>query len=192
LTAGRTIGFIGSFYAYEGLALLVEAAPMIRDQYDDLKILLVGGGVEADRLRESVRRKGLDDTVIFTGRVPHDQVARYYNLIDILIYPRLSMRLTELVTPLKPLEAMAQERLVVASDVGGHREMIDHDRTGILFRPDDAEDLGTAVNRLLKETDRWPTLRQCGREFVEKERNWEASVSRYRDVYQGCIGAFVS
>ena len=51
-----------------------------------------------------------------------------------LVYPRLSMRLTELVTPLKPLEAMAQGRLVLASDVGGHRELIRDGETGTLFK----------------------------------------------------------
>ena len=79
--------------------------------------------------------------VIFTGRVPHKDVNRYYDLIDILAYPRHPMRLTELVTPLKPLEAMAQGQLFVASDVGGHKELIEHDKTGILFKAGDREAL---------------------------------------------------
>jgi glycogen(starch) synthase len=72
----------------------------------------------------------MQESVIFTGRVPHTEVQRYYELIDVLAYPRLPMRLTELVTPLKPLEAMAQGRMLVASDVGGHRELIRHGETG--------------------------------------------------------------
>ena len=67
--------------------------------------------------------------------MPHAEVQRYYDLIDVLVYPRRSMRLTELVTPLKPLEAMAQGRMFVASDVGGHRELIRDGETGLLFRP---------------------------------------------------------
>src|SRR5262249_13230769 len=57
-------------------------------------------------------------------RVRHEEIPRYYDLADVSVFPRVSVRLTELVTPLKPLEAMAQERIVVASSVGGHRELI--------------------------------------------------------------------
>ncbi len=119
---------------------------------------------------------------MFTGRVPHDEVQRYYDIVDVLAYPRHSMRLTELVTPLKPLEAMAQGRLLVASDVGGHRELIRDGETGMLFRAGDAASLAGAIVRLLAERERWPQLREQGRRFVEHERNWAASVARYRDV----------
>src|SRR5690606_16260492 len=119
------LGFVGSFYHYEGLHLLIEAMPQVLAQRPDVRVLLVGGGFQDEALRAQVRSLGLMDKVRFTGRVPHDEVDRYYDLIDVLVYPRLSMRLTELVTPLKPLEAMAQGRLVLGSDVGGHREMMD-------------------------------------------------------------------
>ncbi len=76
--------------------------------------------------------------MIFTGRVPHGDVQRYYDLIDVLAYPRHRMRLTDLVTPLKPLEAMAQGRMFVASDVGGHRELVRDGETGFLFPAGDA------------------------------------------------------
>ncbi len=101
----------------------------------------------------------MEDKVIFVGRVPHDQVQRYYDLIDVLVYPRLRMRLTDLVTPLKPLEAMAQGRLVVASDVGGHQELIQDNKTGILFKADDADALSSKVLELLAQPDIWPALR---------------------------------
>jgi glycosyltransferase involved in cell wall biosynthesis len=125
--------------------------------------------------------------VVFTGRVPHDEVQRYYDLIDVLVYPRLSMRLTELVTPLKPLEAMAQGRLVVASNVGGHRELVRDGETGMLFRAGDERALAEAVGRLLGERQRWPALRAQARRFVEAERNWPASVARYRAVYENVL-----
>ena len=126
---------------------------------------------------------------MFTGRVPHDDVQRYYSIVDVLAYPRLPMRLTELVTPLKPLEAMAQGRLFVASDVGGHRELIRDGETGVLFRAGDAAALADAVERLWRERERWPDLRARARRFVEQERTWAASVARYRDVYGSLRGA---
>ena len=107
----------------------------------------------------------------------------YYDLIDVLVYPRLSMRLTELVTPLKPLEAMAQGRLVLASDVGGHRELIRDGETGTLFKAGDPEALAAAVRILLREPARWPRLKTAARRYVETERNWKTSVARYADIY---------
>ena len=94
-----------------------------------------------------------------------------------------AMRLTELVTPLKPLEAMARGRLLVASDVGGHRELIRHGRTGTLFKAGDPEALVSAVLALLREPARWPGLKAAARLFVETERNWKSSVARYEDIY---------
>ena len=93
------------------------------------------------------------------------------------------MRLTELVTPLKPLEAMAQGRVLVASDVGGHKELIRHGKTGLLFKAGSAKALAQAVINLLAAQDTWPVMRQAGRQFVEEERNWTASVANYRSVY---------
>lgn len=121
LTGKTVVGFIGSFYAYEGLDLLLDAMSELRSHRPDVRVLLVGGGPQETNLRNQVDRLGLADYVVFTGRVPHQEVHRYYDLINVLAYPRHPMRLTELVTPLKPLEAMAQGQLFVASDVGGTR-----------------------------------------------------------------------
>ena len=178
------LGFIGSFYAYEGLALLLEAMPGLLQARDDIRLLLVGGGPQAEALKARATELGLEQKVSFVGRVPHDQVHRYYSLVDAFVYPRLPMRLTELVTPLKPLEAMAQGKLVVASDVGGHRELIEDGVTGQLFRAGDAAALRQAVLALLDDRDNWLRRRQAGRRFVEEARNWTASVARYRPVYE--------
>ena len=183
LGGNRVLGFIGSFYAYEGLDLLLRALPMMLTQASDLKVLLVGGGPQDEALRRLVCELDLKERVIFTGRVPHHEVNQYYDLIDILVYPRHPMRLTELVTPLKPLEAMAQGRLMVASDVGGHRELIDNGKTGVMFRAGDATDLAHTVVGLLQRSATWEGMRKHARHFVETNRNWAASVARYRDTY---------
>lgn len=188
LQDSRVIGFIGSFYAYEGLPLLLEALPLILSQRDDVRLLLVGGGPQEKALRQLTDQLGLGNKVIFTGRVSHNEVQRYYSLVDIFVYPRLSMRLTELVTPLKPLEAMAQGRLVVASDVGGHKELIEAGVTGELFPAGDAVGLANAVLRLLDDESRWPQRLAAGRDYVERVRNWRASAERYRPVYAALTG----
>ena len=183
LSGSTVIGFIGSFYAYEGLDLLVEALPLILARSPAVKLLLVGGGPQDAALKAQVADLGLQDKVVFTGRVPHDEVQRYYDLVDVLAYPRHSMRLTELVTPLKPLEAMAQGRLLVASDVGGHKELIRHGETGMLFKAGSAQALTDTIIDLLGQAERWPEIKRAGRQFVENERNWARSVANYRRVY---------
>lgn len=187
LGGGPVLGFIGSFYSYEGLDLLLDATARLKPDHPDLRVVLVGGGFEERRLRARSRELDLDGQVRFTGRVPHEEVPRYYSVMEIMAYPRQSLRLTELVTPLKPLEAMAQHKLVVASDVGGHRELIRDGETGILFEAGSAEALANAIARLLESRDRWPAMRSRGHEYVRSERNWKVSVERYRAVY-GALG----
>jgi PEP-CTERM/exosortase A-associated glycosyltransferase len=191
LQGARLIGFIGSFYAYEGLDILLRAVPALTAGRPDLRILLVGGGPEDARLRQLAKDLNIVDKVVFTGRVPHDQVPLYYDLLDVLVYPRLSMRLTDLVTPLKPLEAMAQGRVLAASDVGGHLELIVDGKTGVLFKADDPASLADKVGTLLDTQTQWPALRAAGREYVESERNWTVSVTRYKNIYGRLTGALV-
>jgi len=189
LQGARLIGFIGSFYAYEGLDILLRAVPALTAERPDLRVLLVGGGPEDARLRQLAKDLNIVDKVVFTGRVPHEQVQMYYDLLDVLVYPRLSMRLTDLVTPLKPLEAMAQGRVLAASDVGGHQELIVDGKTGVLFKADDPQALAVKVGALADAQAEWPALRAAGRQFVESERNWKASVGRYKSIYGRLTGA---
>jgi len=178
------LGFIGSFYAYEGIVDLVRALPTVVQRLPDLRVLLVGGGPCHAEVTALVRELSLENTVIVTGRVPHAEVDRYYSLVDVFCYPRRPMRLTELVTPLKPLEAMAQGRLVLASDVGGHKELIRHGETGLLYRAGDQVALADGIVEMFESRARWPALRDAGRRFVEAERNWPVSVANYAPVYE--------
>jgi len=187
LTGMTVLGFIGSFYAYEGLDLLLQAFPAMLQKRPELRLLLVGGGPQDTALKAQAQALGVADKVVFTGRVPHAEVPRYYDLVDVLAYPRHSMRLTELVTPLKPLEAMAQGRLLVASDVGGHRELIRHGETGWLFKAGSAPALAEAIAQLLERREQWPALRRAGRAFVERERHWAGSVARYAPVFERLV-----
>jgi glycogen synthase len=181
---GKTVlGFLGSFYAYEGLELLLEAFALLKPAHPELHVLLVGGGPEENALRARASSLGIADSVLFTGRIDHAAIDRYYSLVDLLVYPRLRMRLTDLVTPLKPLEAMAQGRIQVASDVGGHRELISDGDTGYLFPAGNARALSETIVRTLAQRDRWPEMRACARRFVEEQRTWKHSVAGYAPLY---------
>jgi len=181
---GKTVlAFFGSFYSYEGLDLLLRSVPNIRRQRPDIAVLLVGGGPEENNLCALAKELELGESVVFPGRVPHEEMKRYYNLADLLVFPRVSVRLTELVTPLKPLEAMAQERIVVASSVGGHRELIRDRETGYLFPPDEPLHLAKGVLAALADRSSWPRIRARAVQFIDSERSWAHSVARYADVY---------
>lgn len=187
LTGKKVLGFLGSFYAYEGLDLLLSALPTLLAQDPDYRLLLVGGGPQEQALKAQIKALQLEHAVVMPGRIPHQQVNAYYSLVDLLVYPRKGMRLTELVTPLKPLEAMAQGKLVLASDVGGHRELISDNVTGWLFRQDDVADLCQRINQIFAEPTRHALIKAQGREFVTTVRNWQQSVANYQHVYPALV-----
>lgn len=183
----RVIGFIGSFYRYEGLDLLVEAFAKLAPRYPDLVLLLLGGEERESDLREQVQRLGLGDRVLLPGRIPHNRVPGVYSMMEALVYPRRSMRLTELVTPLKPLEAMAMGRPVIASNIGGHRELLRDGETGLLFPPGDAASLAQTIGRLLEDKPLRDKLADQGRDSVFQEHSWEKTTSAYTAIYERAL-----
>jgi glycosyltransferase involved in cell wall biosynthesis len=176
-------GFFGSLYRYEGIRWAVEAMAHLRARGNKFNFIVVGHGEEDEAIRGAIRDHNLTDIVRFIGRVPFEQIQRYYAAVDIMVFPRLSVRLTELVTPLKPLEAMSLKKAVLASGVGGHRELIEHEVTGLLFRPGDVEDFCLQAERLVAD----PVLRQrlgdAGREYVLREKDWKVLAQEYQHIY---------
>jgi PEP-CTERM/exosortase A-associated glycosyltransferase len=184
LTNCDVLGFLGSFYAYEGLDLAIAAMPAVLAKNAKARLLLVGGGPQEQNLKQQVTLLGLEGKVIFTGRVPHSEVGKYYSLVDLLVYPRKQMRLTDLVTPLKPLEAMAQGKPVIASDVGGHKELISDNETGFLFKAGDSTELAERLIELLADDIKLNSVLTKGRVYVENVRNWRNSVRNYLPLYK--------
>ena len=187
LCGKSVLGFIGSFYDYEGLDDLIAAMPRLQQLAPSAHLLLVGGGPREKALRVQAETSSAASAISFIGRVPHEEVERYYGLMDMMVYPRKSMRLTELVTPLKPLEAMAQGRIVAASDIGGHRELIADGETGILFPAGDPEKIAEKLAESLVKREEWPELIENARKFIMADRNWSSNISRYNPVYQRLI-----
>ena len=192
LGAGPVVGYIGSFYDYEGLDDLIDAMPALLARRPDARLLLVGGGPMAESLRRRAEASPAAAAIRFVGRVPHHEVDRYYSLCDVMAYPRKASRLTDLVTPLKPLEAMAQGKLVAASAVGGHRELIADGVTGTLFAPDDPAECARVLAGLLDRKGDWPALRAAARAHVAARHDWSGNVRRYRAVYQALLGTAAS
>lgn len=177
------IGFIGSFYRYEGLDLLIKAFARVAMQDNNVMLLLVGGGEMEDELNHLVTTLKLDGRVVIPGRVPHERVPGVYAMIDILAYPRYSMRLTELVTPLKPMEAMAMGKVLVASDVGGHKELIIDGETGVLFKAGDEGALASVLSSLLEDEGRCKAIQEKAITWVAENQTWERTTRVYQDIY---------
>ena len=187
LAGKKVIGFIGSFYRYEGLDLLVKAFARVAKSDPEVVLLLVGGGEMEGELAQLVSGFELGHRVIMPGRIPHDRVPGVYSMIDVLAYPRYSMRLTELVTPLKPLEAMAMGKVLVASDVGGHKELIRHGETGVLFKAGDVGELAVALKDLLTNPQRCEQLQVQGQAWVREHHTWEKTTAVYPEIYAKAI-----
>ena len=181
LHGGSVLGFIGSFYHYEGLSFLLEGMAALRQRFPRARLLLVGGGGEDRALRAQAATLG--DGVVFAGQVPYARVRDFYPLVDVFVCPRRRMRLTELVTPLKPLEAMAMGQPILASDVGGHAELIQHDVTGILFPAESRERFVAEAERLLGDAELRARLGAQARAAVVERRTWPQVVDRYLAVY---------
>ena len=180
-------GFIGSFYEFEGLECLLDAMARLRSRLPDARLVLVGGGEQEAILPKLVEQLGLGDRVIITGRVPHKDVARYYSVMDVLVYPRVRNRTTALTTPLKPLEAMAMGKAVVGSDVGGIHEILDGGRVGLLFEAGNSADLAEKLAAVLSDPALRQRLAEDGREYVLRERAWDQLVLKYESLYQSLV-----
>jgi PEP-CTERM/exosortase A-associated glycosyltransferase len=177
------MGFFGSLYRYEGVAWLIQAAAELRGRGNRFTLLILGRGEEYERVRSLIQELEMQDSALLLGHVPHDQIKRYYSVVDIMVYPRLSARITELVTPLKPLEAMSLGKAVLGSDVGGIRELVKHEANGLLFRPENIEDFCFQAERLLTSPQLRAQVGQTGRETILREKDWNVLGRKYQTIY---------
>jgi len=182
-----TLGFIGTLFPWEGVSWLVEAVSQLYRDGSRFKLLIVGDGAEGSAVRKKIQNNGGGAYVSFLGRVDNKEIERYYSLMDIMVYPRLSSRITELVTPLKPLEAMALSKAVLGSAVGGIRELIEPEISGMLFQPGDIADFCRQASRLLQEPGLRRALGERARQKMIGEKAWEIAVGRYETVYEAAI-----
>ncbi len=177
------IGYVGSFVDYEGLDDLVTACSGLQQAGRDFRLLLVGDGEVFDSLTQQVEASGLQDKTIMTGRVPHELVEDYYSLIDIAPFPRKPWEVCELVSPLKPYEAMALEKAVVVSGTRALREIVTHGENGLVFEKGDVADLTSALEQLLLSHSRRSRLGQDARLWISQERSWDVAGRICGQVY---------
>jgi len=178
------IGYVGSIVQYEGLDDLLRAVALLKERgVRNFAVLIVGDGAVWEDIKTLSSKLGLDGLVTFTGRVPHEAVADYYSLIDLAPFPRKSLPVTEMVSPLKPFEAMAMQKIVVASDVAALEEIIVEGVNGFLFRKDVVQDLADKLERLLEKRGIGPQFNP--RQWVLENRDWKDLCGRLDELYRG-------
>jgi len=181
------VGYIGTLLAYESLEVLFAAAAASGPTAPELRLLVVGDGPARERLVDQSRALGLADRVRFVGRVPHEAIGRYYGLVDLFVLPRLPTRLTDLVTPLKPLEIMARAKPVLASDCGGHREVVVPGENGFLYDARAADGLARALLDLRSRRAELPVIGARARSWVGRHRSWQAVLAPTPALYNRLV-----
>ncbi|MBV9863604.1 MAG: glycosyltransferase [Alphaproteobacteria bacterium] len=181
------IGYVGSIVGYEGLDDLVEACAGLRADGHDFRLLLVGDGAALPALRGAIRAGGLEDRVAAPGRVAFEEVEAYYSLIDICPFPRKPMPICELVSPLKPFEALAMEKAVIVSSVRPLAEIVADRETGLVFRKGEPADLQRALGELLGDAELRRRLGEAGRRWVAANRSWDAAGQSVLALYRELI-----
>jgi glycosyltransferase involved in cell wall biosynthesis len=182
---GKTvIGYVGSLLKYEGLDLLLHAAAQLAKVRDDFRVLIVGSGVEHENLMELSKELGLEDIVNFTGRVPHSEVEEYYSLVDIAPFPRLPIPVCEMVSPLKPFEAMAMEKACVVSSCAALTEIVQEGVTGRVFEKGSFESLAGVLAELLDDSEQTQAYGKAGRTWVLEHRTWSKNAEIVQNVYK--------
>jgi len=178
------VGLFTTFSAHEGVPTLLDAMVHLKNLKVRVKCLLIGDGPTLESAKSLTERHGLSNDVIFLGRLPQLELPRYYQALDLFVLPRVDARVTQLVTPLKPLEAMALGTPVVGSSVGGIKEIVEHAVTGELFKPEDAVDCAEVIQSLLYDSARRERLAEAAREWVAANRTWTGIAKRYVKLYQ--------
>ena len=178
------VGYIGSIVEYEGLDDLLEALYILKNRGVACRMVIVGDGRASEHLQSRAKELGISDFVVFTGRIPFEEVVSYYSAVDIAVYPRKAVKVCEMVSPLKPLEAMAMGKAILASDVDAMREMFSDGETALLYTKGDIEDLARKLEILVTDSGLRSSLGAKAREWVESERRWKDIVADYEKIYE--------
>jgi len=183
LTDNTIIGYVGSVVEYEGLDDLLQALRIVKNIHK-VKLLIVGDGAELDNLKNLTKTLNLENDVIFTGRVPHEEVQKYISVIDVMPFPRKPYMVCEVVSPLKPFESMASKKPVIVSSCGALTEIVKHNETGLVFEKGNIKDLAEKLSIMVKEPNLRKKLAENAFKWVKAERDWKIVSSKVADIYE--------
>ena len=183
----KVIGYIGSLREMEGVDLTAQAVAQLKSDGHDVRLFVLTSQAGQLELKQYCDSLGLDDDAVIVGPVPHEQVGPFYDLIDIFVVSRPDTRVTRLVTPLKPFEAMAMGKAVIASKLPALEEIIEDGKTGLLYEPENVNSLCSVISTCLNEDGLAETLGHNAKEWVMSNRTWNSVVKNYQAAYQFAI-----
>lgn len=186
----RVIGYIGSVRRIEGIEYLLRAISILKKRKEDVFLLIVGSydPIYFSELNLIIKKLGITNSVKFTGLVPNSVISDYYSIIDIIVIPRKNLRVNRLVTPLKPLEAMALERIVLTSDLPALREMVKPNISGDIFEAENTLDLVDKIFKYLNDPLARNRLGKLAREYVLNNYDWNNLAEKYVLLYSNLLG----
>jgi glycosyltransferase involved in cell wall biosynthesis len=177
------IGYVGSLTGYEGLKELILAVDELILKKIDIALIVVGDGREREKLQKLAKSKD----IIFTGRVPFEEVAEYYSIFDICPFPRNNYEVCQYVPPLKILEAMAMKKAIIISDVAPLLEIIEDGENGLVCKANSVESLKESILKLYYNKEMRKELGQKAHSWVLKNRTWDKISQKYINLYSKFI-----
>ena len=178
-------GYVSSLdHPRENQELLIEATRLLLARHRRVRCLIIGDGQRREELQRVARRAGVSGDVVFTGRIPHEEVPEHYAILDAFVVPRKDERAARMVTPLKPYEALAMGRPLIVADLPALVEIAEPDQRGLAFAAGNAAALADAIERLMDAPALAARIGEAGREWVVRERSWSANGHRFREVYE--------
>jgi len=180
----KVVGYIGSLRAMEGVDLTAEAVAQLSSSGHDVRFFVLSSESGQAELRRHCDQLGLGDKAVIAGPVPHDSVPQFYDLIDIFVVSRPNSRVTRLVTPLKPFEAMAMKKAVIGSKLPALEEIIDDGKTGLLYDADDVESLTATIAKAMASDKLIKLLGDNAHSWINECRTWQSVVSNYAHAYR--------
>ncbi|WFP17754.1 glycosyltransferase family 4 protein [Citricoccus muralis] len=181
------IGTVSSIVPYEGLDTVLRAAAQLAERRPNLRVLYVGDGTDLPRLRELAAELGISDRLLTPGRVDRTKTNLYHQALDVFVVPRRDTPVTRSVTPMKPVEASASSRPVLASNLPALEELVVDGETGMLVAPENPGEWAGAIEALLESPELAESLGSRGREWVLAERTWAANAEKYERIYKKLI-----
>jgi glycosyltransferase involved in cell wall biosynthesis len=179
-----TFGIITTLYPFENTKFLIEVLVELKKSGREAQLLIVGDGPDLDSLQQKASQSEVRENIYILGRIPNDKIVTYYQAMDVFCVPRTRSRVTELVTPLKPLEAMALNRPVLASNLPALAELVTHEKTGLLVEPDSRSALTQALDRVLYDSHYRAELASSAKQWVAANRTWSQVAKTYQEVYR--------
>jgi glycogen(starch) synthase len=178
------IGYIGSLREMEGVDLTADAVALLHNKGHNVRLFVLTGTNGQAELRQHCKLLGIEDITVIMGPVPHSEVSGFYDLIDLFVVSRPDTRVTRLVTPLKPFEAMAMKKPVIASRLPALEEIVQHEKTGFLFQPGQKEDLALTLEQCIKDPHFCMQIGANAKQWVVENRTWERVVESTMTAYK--------